>query len=784
MNKGLELIGGSLVFSKMQGSSIALGLILLCSGLLASSSVPEPLPRLEANPLMRSETRWVVQCIEQVHLSKKDLDQRDMGAFIESYLEALDFHHLYFTRAEVDLYLKRFAPPMVRYLRAGNLSPAFEMFEDFRERVRERLEQTKMFLAEDISFAEEDFYETNRIEADWPSGDESMEVLWRQRLQAEVLNELLALLTDKYGETLDGVNPLGASQYPELLNQAKADVEKRYERWVEMISGYEAGDVQEIFLGELAREFDPHSSFLSSDQLEDFAISMENALVGIGAVLESDEGICRIRELVPGGPADLGGVLGPGDEILAVGEGIDGEFEDVVNMRLRKIVKRIRGSEGTLVRLLIRPAGSDVATRREVKIIRDRVKLTANLAYAEVYTLDHGLIAAEGTIQSVSDPAPVEPTKVGVIYLPSFYGRVGGGEANSADDVASLIQRLKEEEVSGIVLDLRRNGGGLLSEAIRLTGLFIPDGPVVQVKDTLGEVRSHDDLDGTLAWDGPLIVLVSRYSASASEIVAGALQVHGRAIVVGDSTTHGKGTVQTIFEMSTPIFAVPGGARAGAAKVTIQKFYLPDGASTQNLGVQSDIVIPSFNEFLPIGESDIANALLWDEIDPREWQSDWGSYEESLKIGGDLRQFLSERSGYRKETLPEFSTLVETIEFLREQRDQSRVSLNLERRIARRLDWLQTKKTLSDVWDDLSGLEFKARMIYLSDPPKEDEKSEAGEEGTLSTTLAPRLDVALRESIRVMLDWIQWRDLGPPGLDQANHQHALLQTVDSAEGMR
>ena len=301
--------------------------------------------------------------------------------------------------------------------------------------------------------------------------------------------------------------------------------------------------------------------------------------------------------MLPGGPAEASRELEPNDIILKVAQS-EGEFVDVVDMKLTKIVDLIKGPKDTLVRLEIRPV-KDPASTKEVRIIRDRIKLTENLAKAYVKQI---------TVNGFK-------TNIGVIELPSFYGSSGKGP-KATDDVEELIVKLKSYDIKGLILDLRKNGGGYLSEAVNLTGLFISRGPVVQVKNTDGKIRKKFDFNPKVSWNGPLFTLVSRYSASASEIVAGALRDHNRAIVIGDESTHGKGTVQSMIQMNLPfnLLANRNPGKTSAAKITIQKYYLPSGNSTQINGVPSDISIPSINMSLPIGESDLENALVNDSI--------------------------------------------------------------------------------------------------------------------------------------------------------------------------
>lgn len=513
-------------------------------------------------------------------------------------------------------------------------------------------------------------------------------------------------------------------------------------------------------------------------------MSMQNSFVGIGAMLQDDDGFCTIRELLPGGPAEQSRLLEPGDVIIGVAQG-DGEMVDVIDMNLRRIVNMIKGEKGTVVRLKIRPAGSmDSSVRRVVSIVRDEVRLTANLASAELFQI----------------PAEGRTFAVGVIELPSFYGGSGKQVSNPTSDVKELIGKLKEMGVEGLILDLRRNGGGLLDEAISLTGLFIPRGPVVQIRDYVGNINTRADKDPSTAWEGPLMVLVSRHSASASEIVAGALQNHRRALIVGDSSTHGKGTVQAVVETnSRSIF--PFARRSeppGAAKITIQKFYLPNGESTQKTGVLSDIALPSINEHLPIGESDLENALIWDSIEPMDWDFSPGSPPRYVAVDDDLIAKLAALSKDRQEQLPEFGYLLRSIEHFRTIRQQEEFSLNLQKR-------KETRRSERDVQDAMkrelkelaSHLSFESEPVILEVRRQQEEISErirgqgslrppsgdaalpgeTGEGRQLASNVAdpesavedddaaessPRFDIHLREGLRIMSDWLALLGEGAP----------------------
>jgi carboxyl-terminal processing protease len=501
-----------------------------------------------------------------------------------------------------------------------------------------------------------------------------------------------------------------------------------------MIQNLEPSEIEEVFLTTFTQMYDPHSNFLSADSMEEFAIAMHNSLVGIGAVLAEEDGVCTIKELLPGGPAEKSDQLNPNDKIVGVAQG-NGPMVDVMGLKLRAIVKKIRGKKGTEVRLLIWPAGSDPSKRKIVTLIRDEIKLTTNLAEAQLFDIDF-----DGST-----------LKIGVVDLPTFYG---SGDPSSNDpsttrDVKELIEKLKAKGMEGLILDLRRNGGGLLSEAISLTGLFISTGPVVQVKNTIGQLNEYVDSDPEVTWSGPLIVLVSRYSASASEIVAGALKTSNRAIIVGDESTHGKGTVQAIFEIDRSVLARLTQPKMGAAKITIQKWYLPDGNSTQLKGVQSDIVLPSMSPYLSIGESELPNALEWDSIRPLPWRTeDFGLITQSTKQELDLR------SKQRQAQLEEFVYLNESIDWFKEKKDQKEFSLNYYRR--------QIDKDLNEKFqeerekklDELSKRRFKNEHIYLDSRIKNETNSHREKAEEINED-DEKLDIHLRESLRIMADWIE-----------------------------
>lgn len=746
---------------------------------------------LEQTSEMAAQTRWVVNTINARHYLRESMKKLDGTEMVEAYTAAFDYGRMYFLRSEIDDFNFRFGDAMEDFLEKGNLYAAFEIYEAFQQKVQARTDWAYQRLKQDFDFTADETFTTDRREAEWPADAATAEDLWERRLKYEVLNELLSLASGEKEEEdadLEPNNPdIVEAQddsfdpskvqrllnnpefYAETLDEAREKIRRRYERNLTYIMDREAPEVQESFINAMTELFDPHSSFLSADTLESFNSAVQNSFVGIGAMLQDDDGICTIKQILPGGPAERSGMLHEEDQIHAVAQGKDGEFDDVVDMQLRYIVRKIKGTKGTTVRLLIHPgAASDPSVRKEVSIVRDEVKLTANLASAKL-------------IQIPNDDGGSIP--VGVIELPSFYGNIGAGGTltTTAGDVTELLKKLREAGAQGIILDLRMNGGGLLSEAVRVAGLFIPIGPVVQVRDKDGRTDILSDRDLGLQWDGPLIVLTSRFSASASEIVAGALQDHGRALIVGNTSTHGKGTVQEVYHMNPrPAFSwfqtAAVQARPVASKITIKQFYLPGGSSTQLKGVPSDIALPSVNEFLPIGESDLPHALDWDQIEPVDWVNDWQKLNISSPEDPALKAALAESSAARQESLEEFDFLKKQITWRRKRFDEKEISIQLEHRIEQKLRDQSYIEELDDTYDALSENLYPMEEIILQIAEEQEAASRknlleaktaedaAIEVGAAETTEdVPEedeedkavLDIYLRESARIMADWVK-----------------------------
>jgi len=783
-----------------------IGLIALLA--LPFVSIASAEAELEQSAEMASQTRWVVNTINARHYLRESMESLNGEAIVEAYVESFDYSRMYFLRSEVDDFTFRFGDAMEDFLQKGNLYAAFEIYSTFRKTAEARTNWVFERLQQDFDFSEDDVFRPDRREAEWPADAAAADSLWERRLKYELLNEMMSLASEFVDESSATIRGEGSEKNPatsdlklqnpdvyssddddafdatkiqrlvsddafaaQILDDAREKIRRRYERNLGYTLDREPAEVQESFINAMTQLFDPHSTFLSADTLESFNSSVQNSFVGIGALLQDEDGICTIKELIPGGPAERSRLLSPEDEILGVAQGKDGEFEDVVDMQLRYIVRKIKGEKSTIVRLLIRPGdAADPSVRKDISITRDEVKLTANLASAKL----------------ISVPLKNNETvPVGVIELPSFYGNIGAGGSltTTSDDVTELINKLRDRGAEGLILDLRMNGGGLLSEAVRLAGLFIPIGPIVQVRDKDGRTDVLSDRDMTVQWDGPLIVLTSRFSASASEIVAGALQDHDRALIVGNSSTHGKGTVQEVYHMNNrPAFSwfkttpVTPTTRPVASKITIKQFYLPDGSSTQVKGVPSDIALPSVNEFLPIGEDDLPHALAWDAVKPVEWVNNWGKLNIASPEDPALVESLRELNLRRIDTLDEFQFLKKQINWRKERYDEKEISLNLAARIDKKIREQDYIEQLNDTFEALSENDYAMEEIKV----KVAEEQEAISRRTLETPLIetegeasskiaeaeanntaeeekekPTYDIYLRESARIMADWIQ-----------------------------
>ena len=669
------------------------------------------------------EAMTLVKLLEQAHYNHEGVRREDFAAVIPDYMKAFDGQRLFFFDTDRARFVEQYGN-RVYYNTAflGNIDAAYRIFEVYQTRVEDRVAWILAQLEQEIDLGTNEVYQPERSKAEWPSA-EAADILWLRRLKFELLGEILNKKT---------------------IAEAKTAVTKRYGRMLKNLGELESSDLAEVYLSTIAQLFDPHSTYFSADTYEDFGIQMKLQLVGIGALLSLEDDTCMVKEIIPGGPADLSRELKPNDKIIAVAQ-TGAEPIEVLGMKLRKIVELIRGQKGTAVRLLVQPAdATDASARREVVLTRDVVKLNSARARAALFQVPD----AEEKLHPI-----------GVITLPAFYGPADDGDTDAekttaSRDVAQLIAGLKEVGVEGLVLDLRYNGGGYLTEAIDLAGLFIPQGPVVQVRNFTGELQVDHDTNPEIAYAGPLAVLVNRFSASASEIVAGALQNYGRAVVIGDTSTHGKGTVQQVVEMkqlSRALALSP--QKTGAAKFTIQKYYLPSGASTQLKGVVPDVVLPSIEEFIPnIGEGDLPRALVWDQIKTSSF--------EGQPLDANLRTTLAATSNRRQASLEEFTYLKRNIDWFKARQEQKEISLNLETRTKQRAEDTEFRKAMKLEKERIAKSDYAFKPFYLGPPPVPRIKApKKNDEDDLDATdeeneTYVKADIHLREALRIVNDAI------------------------------
>jgi carboxyl-terminal processing protease len=513
-------------------------------------------------------------------LSRHPLDNDLSGRFLDGYLDALDSLHLVFFQSDVDEFAW-FRPELAQMTAAaGETWPAHLVFARYLQRLESQVSfQTTYLKTASFDFSGSDSWQPERRHLPRPRDLEAAKALWRQEVRADFLEE-----------KLQGV---ASAKIP-------ARLARRYDRRLRIMQHLKYEEVFQIYLDVFAHAFDPHSDYFGRQEAQEFNTELSLSLAGIGGSLEAKGGYWVIGELVPGGPAARSGRLHPGDRIVSVAQG-DTEPEAVTDLPSWQVVGLIRGKEGSTVRLTVAPVGLGNGARTTVSLVRENVKLTDQYAKATVVDLASGQGAA---------------VRLGVIDLPLFYEGSGPEAAGAAADVARLVRRLKTEGITGLVLDLRRNPGGSLSEAIKLTGLFIPGAPVLQTRDAEGHAEVAMSPGTNALYSGPLVVLTSRHSASSAEVVAGTLQDFARAVIVGDSSTFGKGTVQTLVPLKK-LIDHPG---LGTMKVTVAKFYRPSGGSTQLKGILPDIVLPSESDLPDFGEARLDYALPWDTVAPAAYR--------------------------------------------------------------------------------------------------------------------------------------------------------------------
>ncbi len=579
----------------------------------------------------------VSNLLRKEHISRRPIDDTISKRAFDLYIKRLDPLKAFFLKSDMEEF-QPYATQIDDAVKRGDMQIARTIFNRFLQRVDERVESVQGMLDQGFDFTKDESLATDPDTYDYSATAEEATDRWRKRLKYEILVQ-----------KADGMS----------VEEARDKMLRRYRSFARRHHQTDGDELLETFLSSVTESFDPHTTYMAPSSHENFEINMRLNLEGIGAALKPEDGYTVVAKIIPGGAADKLGKLKPGDRIVSVGDGAGAEMVDVVDMKLNDVVKLIRGHAGTVVRLGVQAEGESEINYYE--ITRAKIELTDSEARSEI--VDYG---------QRPDGAPY---KVGVIDLPSFYmdmdgARVGRPNYKSTTrDVRKILDDFNDKHVDVVVLDLRRNGGGSLTEAINLTGLFIDDGPVVQVKDADGRVQHYDDLESGMAWRGPLVVLISKFSASASEILAGAIQDYQRGLVVGDDSTHGKGTVQSLLDIGSTLFRVPDPPNLGALKVTMQQFYRPNGDSTQQRGVLSDLPLPSLTSHMDVGEADLEYSVDFDRVPA-------ANYQKNSQVNLDILAELRARSQTRREGNADFQKLSRNIARYDTQKQKKSVTLN------------------------------------------------------------------------------------------------------------
>ncbi|MDG2224081.1 MAG: carboxy terminal-processing peptidase [Rubripirellula sp.] len=631
---------------------VGLMLVAACIAPVNSSQAQDGAAVQAAKPAALAEPRKEDQVVARLiamlmprnHISGEKLNDTISKRALELFVKSLDPMKLYFYQSDIDEFSKS-ETRIDDMLMNGDLSLGYDIFRRFIRRVDERVAVAQELLDGEFDFSKDETIVVDPDSAVYATNPAEARDRWRRQIKYALLD-----LKDEGKEGDVAIDQL----------------RRRYSRYAKRWKQTDGDDLLEMYLTAVTTGYDPHSTYMSPGTLEDFQIQMRLNLDGIGAQLREKDGVTVITRVIPGGAAAKNGKLKTDDVIVAVGQGDEGEMVDVVEMPLTDVVDKIRGRAGSTVRLGVKPGG--VGNVEIYKIVRARIELEESAARGEV--IEH------------KNPVTGEQLKIGYINLPSFYLDMESAKKDKADfrsstrDVRRILNGFNEQGVDGVVLDLSKNGGGSLTEAINLTGLFIDRGPVVQVKNSDGSVQQYADEESGTTWDGPLIVMTSKFSASASEIFAGAIKDYGRGIVVGDPTTHGKGTVQTLMDLGRQLFRTQR-ENYGALKVTLQQFYLPDGQSTQRNGVPADVVLPSITAKMDIGEGDLQYALEHDTVKAAR-------HEIYSMVPPDLLGSVRQRSMKRVSENEDFQDLLRRVSSYVNQKEQDEVSLEEEAFFARR----------------------------------------------------------------------------------------------------
>jgi carboxyl-terminal processing protease len=652
--------------------AIALGSFSAVSG---HAEAPQPKPPMGLTPTedLGNAALWATRFLTRFHYKRVPLDDAMSARMLDRFIESLDGDKMMFLASDIAEF-DQYRASLDDAIFDQQLDPPFEIYKRYLERMKERTEFSRALLKQGFDFTVDERYAFDREDAPWAKTSAELDELWRKRVKNDWLRLRLAGKDDKAIVTT---------------------LDKRYRGYSERLGDLDTEDVFQNFMNAYTQEIEPHTNYLAPRTSENFNIQMRLSLEGIGAVLQREDEYTVIRTIVKGGPADKSKRLKVGDRIVGVGQGTNAVMTDVVGWKVDDVVDRIRGKKGTTLQIDVLPgdAGADGKIERVV-LVREEVKLEDQAAKSHlIETPKTRSVSATGEV--VEKPG----RRIGVIMLPTFYHDFDGARRGDPDfrsstrDVVKLINKLKAERIDGLVIDLRDNGGGSLTEATDLTGLFIDKGPVVQVRDAQGRVSLEKDQESGVAWDGPLAVVIDRASASASEIFAAAMQDYGRAVIIGE-TSYGKGTVQNLVDLDN--IAQNEKPKYGQLKMTVAQFFRIDGGSTQHRGVVPDVMYPQTWDPKDFGESALDNSLPWTSIKPADYA-----------LAGDLHPLvplLTAKHEARTAKDKEFQWWQEDLARYREQRSQKELSL-LESERRKERDQQEARRALRKKERALAGLE-------------------------------------------------------------------------------
>ena len=612
--------------------------IILISSQVGSQNSDGIPTLLTEKPVDNYLLKLVTAISERAHISQKNVNNESSIRILDSFIESLDSFKMYFLEDDIT-YFQRYRYKIDDTLKSGDLDPVFDMFSIYRLRVQQRLSYSINLINSINSFEDDESYQFRAKKKKWSKTNNALDIQWRKRTKNDLLSLVLA------GQELE---------------TAKDTLKKRYQRFLDRVNDYKEEDVINIFLNSYMDILDPHSNYLTPSQAEEYEIQTSLSYEGIGARLQNNDDFIEIVNLIPGGPAEKNGLLKPLDKIIGIYD-VNNVVIDVIGWDVNEVVKLIRGPKGSTVKLKILPTSSDADSNPyDLSLIRDAVTLEEQAASSYIKTLD------------INN----KQFNIGVITVPSFYQDFAArrkGETNyksTASDVKNIVEELEEIGIDAIIMDLRGNSGGLLDEATALTGLFIDNGPIVQLKDMDDNIEILDDPYPGMIYNGPLVIMIDRYSASASEIFAAAIQDYQRGIVIGQKT-FGKGTVQNLYPLDR-YSRYTSKKGFGQLTLTIAKYYRVTGSGTQNKGVVPDIELPSFINEDKIGEATKANTLPWDQIVKLDFNT---QHELSSALSVVEENFLS-----RKENNLALKFLIEDIDDFNSDQEVSTVSLNIDQR--------------------------------------------------------------------------------------------------------